>query len=237
MSVEQRDLRSDEQRRAHQALRAEHVIQAYLAAHPDQLLRQKVEQGSISITEAYRLLKDFARDPKTNVLRSDLLRYSLDYELYNSRATGEPITVAIFDIDDFKRINTELTHVGADEILKKIAAIITREIRQSDDVLSPGDDEAVVRWGGEEFVVLFSGADATASHVAAERIRERITTELTDVRPHHLPVTVSGGLAEYYGESNGDWQDLLKQADRWLLAAKENGKNVIYPLRPQTIDS
>lgn len=229
MPIEARDIRSDEQRRQHQALRAEHVIQSYLAAHPDDLLRRKVEQGSVSTTEAYQLLKDFARDPKTGVLRSDLLKYSLEYELYNSRATGDPITIAVFDVDDFKRINSELTHVGADEVLQRVVAIITKEVRQSDDVLPSGDDEAVVRWGGEEFVVLFSGADRRAAFGAAERIRERITTELTDVRPQHLPVTVSGGLAEYDGESNGDWQDLLKQADSRLLAAKEQGKNRIFP--------
>ncbi|MBI5466997.1 MAG: diguanylate cyclase, partial [Candidatus Kerfeldbacteria bacterium] len=109
------------------SLRAEHVVHAYLAAHPDYTLREEVEAGRLPIEKAYRIMKESARDPKTGVQRSDLLKYALEYEMYQTRETGEPVTVAVFDIDDFKRINTELTHVGADGVLKRVADIITEE--------------------------------------------------------------------------------------------------------------
>ncbi|MBI5467100.1 MAG: GGDEF domain-containing protein, partial [Candidatus Kerfeldbacteria bacterium] len=108
--------------------------------------------------------------------------------------------------------------------------IITEEVRQSDDVLPGAEEESVVRWGGEEFVVVFSQTNRDAAHFAAERIRARIAAELTTVRPNGEAVTISGGLAEYRTAEPSEVDNLLRAADEQLLAAKKSGKNIILPV-------
>lgn len=228
MHQEQRETMVDQERLVHARLRAEHVASSYFARHPDFRLAAKVHDGTLSLTEAYEILVQSARDPKTDVQRADLLGEVMEYEMYHTRQVGHPFSVAVFDIDDFKAINQELTHVTADDVLKEVATIIADTVRGSDGVL-PGDEGSVVRWGGEEFVVILTGADRDQAHQAADRIRQRVQQELTGRRPQGKPVTVSGGLVEFSPDTIGDWKTLLKTADQQLLAAKESGKNIIFP--------
>lgn len=244
------EFREHPERRLHQSdpdelsLRDEHVVTGYLAKHRDSHLAKMVEQKKITKAESYAILTETARDPKTDVQRADLLEEILEFEMYQTRERARPMTVAILDIDDFKRINTELTHVGADEVLKKVAQTISASVRQRDDIVRPADlsaassdaksdDEgAVIRWGGEEFVVVLSGANLAQGHDVVDRLRERISEELRGLRPDGQPVTVSAGLTEYSGLTTVNYQDILQQADVQLMAAKQGGKNVVYP-RPE----
>lgn len=219
----------DADRRRHFTSRAQYVIHAYLADHPEKFLNEKVSSGVVSLPEAYHLLKEFARDPKTGVQRSDLLGYAISFEMENTRKSQQPFTVVVFDIDDFKRINEELGHVAADDVLKRVAEIMNHTIRKSDDVIETTHGESVVRWGGEEFVVILSGVDLKNALRVADRIRERIRTELSGLRPTELPITVSGGLAQFDPEKDKEWKQLLERADKELYAAKKAGKDVVFP--------
>lgn len=221
----------DHRRQQELSHRAEFVVKRYLTDHPDETLRRKVTAGAVTMAEAYHLLKDLARDPKTGVPRADLLTYALEYELDRADQTGHPLTIGIFDIDHFKVINTELTHVGADDILRLVANLIGAAVRVSDDVLEPDDhDQSVIRWGGEEFIVIFSGTSLAQARVAAERLRQSVAESLRDRRPNNQLVTVSGGLGQYQPDTIADWRDLLRRADEQLLAAKAAGRNRIFPL-------
>lgn len=141
------------------------------------------------------------------------------------------MSVIIFDIDNFKTINQELDHVGADEVLARVADILQRGVRQSDDLLphQSSKDEAVTRWGGEEFTVVLPGADLEQAQMVAERLRVRIANDLQDVRPGGQAVTVSAGVASYDAARHPDSKSLLKDADQQLFAAKNGGRNMIYP--------
>jgi diguanylate cyclase (GGDEF)-like protein len=206
--------------------RATSIVERYLAMHENEILHQKINLGTINKLEGYEMLKEFARDPKTGIPRADLLQISLEYEIALSTNNGQPFTIIVFDADHFKDINTELTHLGGDRVLKKIAEIIQHNVRTSDNILW-ADDTAVIRWGGEEFVVVLTGTDLNGARLVAERIRLAIAEELVGFRPDKKIITISGGVAEWTTPSNLDWQGLLQAADMKLMAAKKQGRNRI----------
>lgn len=205
-----------------QAIRREHIVEQYRKEHP--VFNDYMMKHGLQWPDAYELLVDVSRDPKTGVQRSDLLEYRLKYEIHESINTSKKFSIAVFDIDNFKQINNELTHVGADDVLQQVA----EHIRGSDEMLV-GDDKSVVRWGGEEFVVVLSGVPQEQAQQIAERIRQRIAEALMNVRPNGQPVTVSGGIAEFDPTRHTNWKALLKDADEQVLLAKTAGKNVVFP--------
>lgn len=204
-------------------IRREQIMVQYRATHPK--FNQHIIDHQLSDQQAYELLFDIVQDPKTGVQRNDLLEYTLETDISFAKNLGQPLSVAVFDIDKFKEINNELTHVGADDVLREVA----KQIRTSDEILLT-DSDSVVRWGGEEFVVLFFGLDKKQAQGAAEQVRVRIAESLANLRPDGKPVTVSGGVAEYGAERHQDWRALLQDADQQMLLAKESGRNVIFPL-------
>jgi diguanylate cyclase (GGDEF)-like protein len=126
--------------------------------------------------------------------------------------TGSPMSIAIFDIDDFKKVNDSKGHVYGDQVLADVAQIIKSNIR---------DTDLAGRYGGEEFMVLFSNADLETASNIAERIRSAVESNLF---VDGITVTVSGGVKRHEGESVAD---LIHAADRNLYEAKKNGKNRI----------
>lgn len=213
---------TDEHRRAHAAQRVAAVMKDYLAQHPAGTLRRKITEGALSPAEAYALLKEISLDPKTGVDRADLLPLILAYEISRSNHS-QPLSVAVIDIDDFKQINSELTHVGADAVLHELATVLQTGTRDSDEVV-PGE-ESIVRWGGEEFVVILVNTNAAGAHQVAERLRSMIAERFQSRRPKDQPITVSVGVAEWDSSVMTDWRALLKAADERLFTAKASGKN------------
>lgn len=213
----------DQLRREQAAKRAEYIVRHYLDQHPDGELHKHVQEGGMSILAAYELLKDISRDPKTGLSRSDLLSMTMNYEIERARQEGQPLTVAVFDIDHFKKINDLLTHFGADQILLRVGEILHEQIRASDDILQAGETHDVVRWGGEEFVVLFIHTDLVAAAIAADRIRRAIQEGVTLSGHPGQTVTISGGLASIQPEDT--WETLLRRADEQVMAAKSKGRN------------
>ncbi len=125
--------------------------------------------------------------------------------------TGSPLSIAFFDIDDFKKVNDTKGHVYGDQVLVDVAAIIKGSIR---------DTDVAGRYGGEEFMVVFRNADLSTAVNIAQRIRKSVE----DREPDESPVTISGGVKQYQGES---LTDLIHAADTNLYRAKRQGKNRI----------
>lgn len=213
----------DEQRRQYAEQRARSVFTAYMTSHPTSTMAGLVQQGRLSPTEGYQLIRETAIDPKTGVDRADLLISTIQYEMSAAAQRRWPLSVVIVDLDDFRQINSELTHVGADEILREIASALRDHVRDSDDVLA-GDGD-VIRWGGEEFILLLVGANALAASAVAERIRIYIEKTFSNRRPEHRPITASFGVAEWRAETMRTVEDLLRAADGQLYRAKQGGKN------------
>lgn len=123
------------------------------------------------------------------------------------------LSLLIFDIDFFKRINDRYGHNAGDRVLVSIAEQIKNLLRASD---------SLTRWGGEEFIVLCPGTKLATARVLAERIRERVGA--TDF-PEVGKITISIGVAEcLVGEG---WDAWLQRADIALFRAKENGRNQV----------
>lgn len=135
----------------------------------------------------------------------------------HARNSGEPLSLAICDIDRFKAINDAHGHATGDRVLCYVAGQLAR--------LAP-DDCHVARHGGEEFVMLFPGREAEAAlalvdtvrgDVAARRLVSKSTGERID------SVTFSAGVAQV--DTNGDVRAALEAADKALYAAKDGGRN------------
>ena len=135
---------------------------------------------------------------------------SLYFEKYQISGSG-PVLL-MFDIDNFKSVNDTKGHVFGDQVLIRVAEILTETVR--------GQDMAG-RYGGEEFLVLLPGADEEAPKSIAERIRKNVEEYAFEEEYH---ITLSGGVSSYQGESISDF---IQQADSRLYEAKRSGKNKV----------
>ncbi len=127
--------------------------------------------------------------------------------------TREPLSVMVFDLDHFKRINDRFGHVVGDHTLRLFALIAGLNMRAS-DVLG--------RIGGEEFVAILPGS-ATDAAVAAERVRLAFEAAAVTIADQPIGATVSIGVAS--GEPGADITAMIAAADKALYMAKENGRN------------
>jgi len=125
-----------------------------------------------------------------------------------------PLSLAIADIDFFKRINDRLSHAVGDEVLRALAGLFVENTRTVD---------VVARYGGEEFVVMFRNTELEQAALAAEKIRQAIELHPWQGIHPELTVTVSMGLASSNGFAH--YEQLLNAADINLYQAKHQGKN------------
>jgi two-component system cell cycle response regulator len=132
---------------------------------------------------------------------------------------GQPLTLMMFDIDHFKRINDEFGHDVGDEVLRTFAGHLGAAVRTSD---------LVCRYGGEEFVVLMRNADLSQGHAIAERVRLILETTPIEISrsPGTVAVTVSVGLATANGQSDTAGA-IFHRADQALYRAKQLGRNQV----------
>jgi diguanylate cyclase (GGDEF)-like protein len=128
---------------------------------------------------------------------------------------AEPLSLAVLDVDHFKRINDGFGHPAGDSVLSAIGRVLRDKLRPTD---------LVARFGGEEFVLIFPQTPLTGAVRAAERLREAICAEVMRHESVDLPrVTVSLGVTAL-GKA-GDAQRLLIEADQALYEAKKHGRN------------
>lgn len=181
------------------------------------------EQGRVThyvsvskdITERVRreeLLQDAAsHDKLTRLYNRHHGEKALEDAMARSSAEGKPLSLIICDIDHFKKINDSFGHPGGDRVLKETAAIVAHTVRASD---------VVVRWGGEEFLIVLEDCAEGPAVELAERVRQRVETFLhADIGA----VTLSLGLATRLPEESSD--QLIARADSALYQAKASGRN------------
>lgn len=137
----------------------------------------------------------------------------LEEEIARSRRNNTGLCVAMCDVDHFKAINDEFGHGAGDHVLKQIASSLTEYVRRND---------IVARWGGEEFLVIFSEIKLTAARIVAERLRGRLAN-MPQVDGGPEKISVSIGLAMLGPGINAE--TLIEQADQALYRAKARGRN------------
>jgi diguanylate cyclase (GGDEF)-like protein len=125
------------------------------------------------------------------------------------------MSLLLLDVDHFKLINDERGHPMGDQVLTALGQLLAHQARKTD---------LVGRWGGEEFVVVLSGAHESGARIAAERIRSAVERmSVSDEQSQRVPVTVSIGIACL--EVNDNAEVLIARADRAMYQAKASGRN------------
>ena len=159
-------------------------------------------------------------DPLTSVLNRRGMQSLLQVEWQRSQRYGAPFAVIALDVDHFKKVNDTHGHDAGDKVLVAVAALLDKEVR---------DTDRVARMGGEEFLVLLPACKADVEGVRlAQRLRNvlaRMPVALESGGP--LIVTASWGVAGYGGQSGQDasLEDLLRRADAALYEGKRQGRD------------
>jgi diguanylate cyclase (GGDEF)-like protein len=135
----------------------------------------------------------------------------LDLQFRLAAMNDTSLSVLYFDLDNFKAINDTYGHEAGDEVLKRAAKQICANVRKGD---------SVIRWGGEEFIVVLPAADPNE----ANEVVKRIMREGLKESPDEQQVTASIGVAEVRKDKLNDWKSLVELADLRMYTAKTNGR-------------
>lgn len=144
---------------------------------------------------------------------------------------GHSLSLLLFDIDFFKKINDNFGHPTGDQVLINLAQSVSRAMRPTD---------IIARYGGEEFAVILPETNLAGMKVFAERLRRSTAALTTVVQNNSIQVTISCGGALLTPEDEFSKQELIDTADRGLYLSKQNGRNrtTILPIQaiPQKQD-
>lgn len=154
-------------------------------------------------------------DPLTQIYNRRHLMSQLSTAMIQARRHGHSLSIALLDIDHFKRVNDLHGHICGDDVLRAVAAALKNGIRKGIDVPA--------RYGGEEFMVVmpFTGLETAVD--VSDRLRNAIKGQVVDCENKNISVTCSFGVAEYLrGET---MEQLIERADISLYQAKHGGRN------------
>jgi diguanylate cyclase (GGDEF)-like protein len=169
------------------------------------------------VRRSQRLRRQSRSDRLTGLPNRSFFDERVLAELSRARRYGESVALAMIDVDHFKQFNDAFGHAAGDVALRAVARAIEASVRQSD---------LVVRYGGEEFVALLPGMDATDAMARVEGIRAAVAAIPVGLprRSDVARITISIGLA-VLGDDGTEAEDLLDRADARLFEAKQAGRN------------
>jgi diguanylate cyclase (GGDEF)-like protein len=163
-----------------------------------------------------QLVREARTDALTGLPHHGVLMADLAREVQAAREAGEPLGLAMVDLDDFKRVNDHLGHPAGDSLLSSVAGRMQGVVR---------GQEGVYRYGGEEFAMLIPGASRIGAAIVGKRVHHAVSSRPFELGGHDaLRVTCSVGVASF-PEDAQDEDALVKAADAALLRAKAKGKD------------
>lgn len=180
------------------------AVTYFVSVIRDQTARAHTEQT---------LREQATRDPLTDLLNRRAGEWQLERAFLAAREGQKPFCLIMADVDHFKAINDTWGHPAGDQVLQRVAAVLRTGVRATD---------SVVRWGGEEFLLVLPYCEQAAALLQAERLRERVA----DAEQGEMGrVTVSMGVAELQrGETLAN---LMERVDQALYQAKHAGRNQV----------
>ena len=185
--------------------------------HLEKIVNQRTEEisskNALLNEQNIKLEELVSKDPLTHLYNRRAFMSLLDKELSRAKRHSSTTTLAILDIDHFKKVNDTFGHNIGDEVLCRFASELVNNMRLED---------LICRWGGEEFVVLLWGTTADDAFSSMNQIRENISNVEFDTVGK---VTFSTGMATM--EKAEDFKSWLHRADEALYKAKESGRNCI----------
>ena len=160
------------------------------------------------------LVRQAIHDPLTGVFSRNGGKEIIKIQWSAAQRNKQPMSLAFFDLDHFKQINDNFGHEAGDKILQDFVSHVQKQLRSSDSLL---------RWGGEEFLLVMPNTDLKKAKLALQRMQNNGF----GMRPDGQPLTASIGLAERITDALQDHRQLLDLADKRMYQAKQAGRNQI----------
>jgi diguanylate cyclase (GGDEF)-like protein len=208
--------------------RAFHEMTVRLRRNQDELEEKRIEIEDANHRliaqnqELHRVNEVFEQlsitDDLTKLHNHRFFQENLPREMRRSERTGEPLSLILLDIDDFKQLNDRYGHSVGDAVLRRVADVMIAEVREMD---------LLARYGGEEFALLASQTTLEGAIALAEKLRLAVSEARFSLLaldgPSEIRVTVSAGVTTY----RGDEKAFFNEADRALYRAKAAGKDCV----------
>jgi diguanylate cyclase (GGDEF)-like protein len=165
------------------------------------------------------------RDGLTKAFNKKYFTDRLESEFTFALRHVAPLTLVLFDIDHFKKVNDTYGHQAGDHVLSEISTLLTGALRAED---------VFARYGGEEFGVICRGSDLMQGQVVAERMRKAVEQNKFVFEGTHIPITISVGVAGLPDPAVKDAAELVSLADQSLYKSKHGGRNRVTLHKPST---
>lgn len=183
-------------------------------------IEKERESLNKELTKTNKRLSQLAlKDPETGLHNHHYLAEAIEPELYRAKRYVHPLSVLMIDIDYFRSVNDLYGHEFGDMVLKQFAAQLKKMVRRYD---------IVVRFGGEEFVILSSGADRSKAIALAHRLMEALSIYNFGDSKHTVKLRMSMAVASYPDDPIESGMDLIYLAEKLLDKAKEAGGNNVF---------
>ena len=219
-------------------LRVEHELnqvraerdRALVERKASETLNRELEQLNVELSRKMREIEELqarlaieaVHDPLTQLFNRRYLDSALPGLIGAADRRGTPLTLALVDLDHFKRVNDDHGHLAGDRVLRRIGKLFSSGLRPSD---------IVTRWGGEEFCVVFPDTDAAGAATALAALAAKLQAlEIEWAGVTIRGITFSAAIATH-GTHGRTLADLVAAADRSLYAAKDAGRNRILVAR------
>ena len=205
------------------------VEQSLKSANRQQLTRLLIKNflitfiiGSGIIAAVFLTIQKYQKDLEILATTDKLTRLNnrhsfeilLTQALKQADRENHPLTMILFDIDFFKKVNDNHGHPAGDAVLQQVAATALNTLRKTD---------VICRWGGEEFLIILPNCAIEAGKAIAEQLRQAVNKTIFRHGDLSLSVTISLGITQWQpGERE---KDLIKRVDTAVYKAKENGRN------------
>ena len=176
---------------------------------------EQMEEETTELRESAEKSRDLAlKDALTGIWNRQALNEILDKEFARWQRYQSPLSIVLWDVDFFKRVNDNYGHAAGDKVLRTIARIFQKATRDAD---------FISRFGGEEFMGVFPETRLEDALILANKIREKIEISKFHYEDKRVFITASAGLATFRPGDSID--DVFKRADKALYQAKQGGRN------------
>ena len=189
-------------------------------------LRKEYEKRLAAEREAQDMSELAITDSLTRIMNRRGITMALLESMAQAERYGTPLSIAMVDIDHFKRINDRFGHEAGDTVLAGLAGVLTEAVRMPDKV---------GRYGGEEFLIVLPHTTLAAARQIAARMCKAVSARTFRHRDDLIEATISLGLTQY--RKGEDLAQLLSRADQALYDAKRGGRNRVVVSKPAAVRS